>query len=189
MAIAFPPNKVWLPEDLDALPDDGNRYEVIEGELFVTPAPTLDHQDVAALLWSRLAPYVRQYALGRALIAPADVQLDRRSRVQPDVFVAYDAERKRPRRAADIRHLRLAAEVVSPSSARSDRGKKRRLYQQWKADEYWVVDVDARLVERWEPGDERPEIVRDVLEWHPEPAIDPLRIDLDALFAEALGDA
>jgi Uma2 family endonuclease len=188
MPIAFPPDKVWLPEDLDDLPDDGNRYEVIDGELLVTPAPTLDHQDVAARLWLRLDPYVRQHALGRALIAPADVQLDRRSRVQPDVFVAFDADRKRPRRAADIRHLRLAAELVSPSSAHSDRWTKRLLYQRWRTAEYWIVDPDARLVERWRPDDERPEIVSGTIAWHPEPAFEPLRIDLDALFAEALGE-
>ncbi|HKG93624.1 MAG TPA: Uma2 family endonuclease [Gemmatimonadaceae bacterium] len=188
MALAFPPNKLWLPEDLDALPDDGNRYEVIDGELLVTPAPSFDHQDVALALIARLSPYVRRHALGRAIIAPADVQLDRRARVQPDVFVAVDEARKRPRRSADVRHLRLAAEVVSPSSARSDRGKKRRLYQRWRADEYWIVDVDARLVERWRPEDERPEVVSGAIEWRPEPAPESLRIDLDALFAEALDE-
>ena len=188
MPIAFPPDKVWLPEDLDELPDDGNRYEVIDGELLVTPAPSFDHQDVAAMLWARLRPYVVQHGLGRALIAPADVQLDRRARVQPDVFVAAAAEGRRPRRSKEIARLLLAVEIVSPSSAHSDRWKKRLLYQRWRAEEYWIVDPDARIVERWRPDDDRPEIVRSAIEWRPTPDIAPLRIDLDALFAEALGE-
>ncbi len=64
--------------------------------------------------------------------------------------------------------------------------RKRRLYQRFKVAEYWIVDVDARLVERWRPADARPEILADVLEWQPDRACPPLLIDLSTYFAEVL---
>jgi Uma2 family endonuclease len=93
---------------------------------------------------------------------------------------------RRPRRWSDITRLLLAVEVLSPSTARADRTVKRRLFQRVGVPEYWIVDVEARLVERWRPGDARPEIVTDALAWQPEPAHAPLVIDLPTLFAAIL---
>ena len=61
----------------------------------------------------------------------------------------------------------LAVEVLSPSTARADRTVKRRLYQRAGVPEYWIVDLEARLVERWRPADERPEVLTDTLTWRP----------------------
>ena len=72
----------WL-----ALPDDGNRYEVLEGELFVSPAPSLRHQAVLAGLYSILHPYVEANALGWVLWSPADIEFSPQRLVQPDLFV------------------------------------------------------------------------------------------------------
>jgi Uma2 family endonuclease len=176
----------WTAEMARALPDDGKRYEVLDGELFVTPAPSLRHQTAAAELWARLNPYVRGLSLGVALVSPADIEFSPRRLVQPDVFVAPATERGRPREWRDISSLLLAVEILSPSTARADRQGKRRIYQSEGVPEYWIVDLDARVVERWRPGDERPEIIAEVLVWHPRAGAQPLSIDLEAFFSEVL---
>jgi Uma2 family endonuclease len=78
--------------------------------------------------------------------------------------------------------------VVSRRTARVDRGRERLLYQRERVAEYWIVDLDSRLVERWRPDDERPEIVRDTLEWRVSGTAEPLVMDLSSLFDEALGE-
>ncbi len=178
----------WTAEMVRALPQDGKRYEVIAGELFVTPAPSFDHQEAVALLWSRLSPYVRRHLLGRATISPADVELDEHTLVQPDVFVVPLVGGRRPRRWSDIETLVLAVEVLSPSTARADRTVKRRLFQRVRIPEYWIVDAEARLVERWRPDDERPEIVTGTLVWQPDAAAPPLEVDLPAYFADVFDE-
>ena len=81
--------------------------------------------------------------------------------------------------------LDLAVEVLSPSTARADRQVKRRLYAEL-ADEYWIVDLDGRVVERWRAGDERPEILADRLAWQPAADATPLELDLAEYFGEVL---
>lgn len=83
----------------------------------------------------------------------------------------------------------LAVEVLSPSTAPRDRGAKRRIYQNAGVGEFWIVDLDARLVERWRPGDKRPEVLDEVLVWGPLPSIEAISIDLPALFTSVLGPA
>jgi Uma2 family endonuclease len=77
-------------------------------------------------------------------------------------------------------------EVLSPSTARADRRVKRLRYQRQGIPEYWIVDLDARLVERWRPKDERPEIVDETLSWRPAPSGAALSLDLAELFSEVL---
>lgn len=83
--------------------------------------------------------------------------------------------------------LLLVVEIPSPGTARADRLVKRRLYQRQGVPEYWIVDVAARLVERWRPEDERPEILTEHLEWQPAPVREALRVDLAAYFGEVVG--
>jgi Uma2 family endonuclease len=78
--------------------------------------------------------------------------------------------------------------VVLASSARVDRHQKRRLYQRERVAEYWVVDLDSRMVERWRPDDERPEILDERLEWRPDETRDSLTIDLNDFFRSLFGD-
>lgn len=78
----------------------------------------------------------------------------------------------------------LAIEVLSPSTARYDRGFKRRYYQRAGVGESWVVDPDALLVERWRPGDERPEVLDREVAWQPAPTVVPLVIDLPVMFSQ-----
>jgi Uma2 family endonuclease len=175
----------WTADMARALPDDGNRYEVLDGELFVTPAPAWDHQRAVAALMFRLDPYVRATSIGWLLSSPADIEFSRHRLVQPDVFVVPWSE-TRPREWRDVTSLLLAIEILSSSTARADRHRKRLLYQTQRVPEYWIVDLDARVIERWRPDDERPEIIAETLTWQPRPGLAALSISLEAFFAEVL---
>lgn len=164
-----------------ALPDDGNRYETVHGELLVTPAPHLWHQEVVARLFVPLRGYLEREPVGHALASPADISWAPDVLVQPDVFVA-DRDQVRTMDWEQIRHLLLAVEVLSPSSARADRFTKRRLYQEVGIPAYWIVDPDRRLVEVWTPGARAPEVERERLRWHPAGAVTPFTLDLEELF-------
>ena len=93
---------------------------------------------------------------------------------------------RRPKTWRDISSLLLAVEVLSPTTARADRLRKRRIYQDEGVPEYWIVDLDARMIERWRPRDERPEILIDQLSWQPRTNAAPLAIGLEELFASVL---
>jgi Uma2 family endonuclease len=166
-----------------ALPDDGKRYEVIDGSLLVTPTPGRPHQRAIRELFLVLQPYVVSQQLGETLWSPADIELDARTLVQPDLFVTST----RPGESDNWRDidLQLVIEVLSPSTARFDRLTKRTRYQR-QGVEYWIVDLDARVIERWLPSDERPEILATTLVWQPADAEAPLLIDLEKYFAGVL---
>src|SRR5438876_5953385 len=99
----------WTVDDLQDLPDDGNRYEIIDGALFVTPAPSWSHQRAAFELCRILDDYLARQRLGAAYIAPADVTFSPRRLVQPDVFVVPLVGVKRPASFDAVRRLLLAA--------------------------------------------------------------------------------
>jgi Uma2 family endonuclease len=178
----------WTAARVRELPDDGNRYEAVDGVLLVTPAPRLPHQEAVFRIAQVLDAYLRRVGGAHVFSSPADIELDPHTLVQPDVLVAPSVGGRRPRSWTDIRTLVLAAEVVSPSSARADRTTKRRRYQRAGVLEYWVVDLDARLVERWRPADERPEILAEQLKWSPRPGVEPLVVELVAYFATVLDE-
>jgi Uma2 family endonuclease len=182
-------SKHWTIDMVRALPDDPNRYEIIDGELFVTPAPSVVHQRAVLQLALRLAPYLKAERLGEAIIAPADVEFAPDTMVEPDLFVVPPIVGRPPRSWTEVGRLLLVVEVLSPSTARADRVRKRALYARKRVPEYWIVDVDARVVECWRPDDERPEILTERLEWRPDPARAGLMIDLVEYFAEVTGEA
>jgi Uma2 family endonuclease len=169
-----------------ALPDDGKRYEVVDGELLVTPSPAWRHQRAIGGLYRILDRYVREHLLGDAIFAPAEIVFDERNLVEPDLFVVPLVEGAKPRDWAGVGRLLLAVEVLSPGTARRDRFTKRRLYQTRGVPEYWIVDLDARLIERWKPDHERPEILAETLGWQPDPGHPALELDLPAYFADVL---
>lgn len=173
----------YTVDEVLAFPDDGNRYELVHGELFVTPSPNQPHQAVLAELHYLLRGYLAPLRdTARAFFAPADIIWSDDDYVQPDLFVVPANEVTG--NWQDCQHLLLAVEVVSPSSARADRVKKRQLYQERGVGTYWVVDVNARLVEVWLPNDDRPEIVTETLHWRVTPDAPDLSIDLQSLFAQ-----
>lgn len=180
--------KQWTVEEVWALPDDGNRYEIVDGELFVSPAPTWRHGDAVLALVRRLMTYLDVYAVAHLKIAPQDVVYGRHTMVEPDVFVVPLVDGRKPRTWQEAGRLLLAVEVLSPGTARADRNIKRRLYQRQGVPEYWIVDVEARLVERWRPSDDRPEILAERIEWQPDPSRPALAIELPELFAEVIGE-
>ena len=177
----------WTREMVLELPDDGNRYELFGGELLVSPAPRPVHQFVLAELYQLLGPYVAREAIGRVLFSPADVPLDGNQLAQPDIFVV-PVTGPAPRSWTDLPAPFLVIEIVSPSTARYDRQIKRRWFQRYRIHEFWIVDSDARQVERWRPDDSRPEIIDGILEWQPPGASDPLLVALPAVFHRALGE-
>lgn len=172
----------WTAADLRALPDDGKRYEIIDGELFVSPSPTYTHQHLVTQIWLLLHQYATGNGFGRAMISPADIELSDDTVVQPDVFVFPTPAGKHIERWEDIGRLLLAVEILSPGTARTDRTVKRRRYQREGIPEYWIVDSDSHLIERWRPTDDRPEILGERLEWQPVAGVPPLVIELAALF-------
>lgn len=176
----------WTAELARALPDDGNRYEVLDGELFVTPAPARLHQRALLALYDRLRPYVVAHRLGELLLSPADIGFSPKRLLQPDLFVIPDAPGKRGKTWRDVKSLLLAVEALSPFTARADRIRKRKIYLDEGVPEYWIIDLDARALERWRPGDERPEILPDTLVWQPRAEIESLEIDLQEYFAAVL---
>lgn len=176
----------WTAEMARALPDDGKRYEVLDGELFVSPAPTMDHQRVVFRLARLLDDYVRTHKLGEVFIAPADVEFSPKRLLQPDVFVIPPAQGKRPRTFKEVGRLLLAAEVPSPSTARVVRTRKRDILKDQRVPEYWIVDADGRVIERWTPDDKRPEILSTAIAWQPVARVPALVIDLPRFFVDAL---
>jgi Uma2 family endonuclease len=171
----------YTVDEVLAFPADGNRYELVDGELLVTPAPGMPHQLVVGRLQVALAIYLKDRTDAVVLASPADISWDREKLVQPDLFVFPVAEMSKSWKT--VRTLLLAAEVVSPSSARGDRLVKRRLYQRQRVATYWVVDPDARLVEVWRPDDDRPAIITDVLRWRVAPDASDFEVELSTLFS------
>ncbi len=171
----------YTAEMVRALPDDGNRYEVVHGELLVTPAPRLWHQELVGRLYAALRVYLTSEPLGLVLTSPADISWGTDVLVQPDVFV-IPLEEARLQEWSQIRHVLLAAEIVSPSSARADRFTKRRLYQEQGVPLYWMVDGDAASIEVWTPEIELPVVERERVTWHPAGAGRPFILDLKDLF-------
>ena len=171
----------WTAAMVRELPDDGNRYECIDGELLVTPSPRTIHQVIVGALYRVLSTYVEETGIGLALTSPLDIELDEGMIVQPDVLVSRLVPGLRDGRVSG-RHLFLTVEVLSPSTARRDRGLKRTFYERIGVPEYWIVHPASRLVERWRHGAAPPVWEEGALAWHPEGAARPLTIDLPALF-------
>ena len=182
----------WTAADVRALMDESRhwpRYELLDGELLVTNAPTLGHQCAVAELVSLLRAYCVREDVGVALAAPADLELEPESIMQPDVFVVPRAlvPVDQAMQWRQVTSLLLAVEVLSPSTMRRDRVEKRDFYMAHRVDEYWVVDLDGRVIERWTPAASRPDILRDELVWRPAGCSAPFRLDVRAFFGTNRG--
>lgn len=142
------PSKSWRYEDYLQLPDDGKRYEIIEGVLFVANAPTIEHQFATGEVFAYLRQYVREQQLGIVLAAPVEVHLAENTRpVQPDVlFIRKERQTILKPQFCDGAPD-LIVEVISPSSIRLDRQVKYRAYEQHGVAEYWLVDPKLRGIE------------------------------------------
>ena len=180
--MAMPLANYFSADAVRALPDDGNRYETVHGELLVTPAPGGFHQLVLTRLATTLGRYLEDHGLEALLTSPADISWGPDTLVQPDLFIGDLAPLLRSGKWSDVRNLYLVIEIMSPSSVRADRFTKRRLYQEQRIPDYWVVDVERRLVEVWMPDALFPAVESAQLSWrHPDLDVD-CAIDLTKLF-------
>ena len=171
----------YSAEMVRALPDDGNRYETVHGELLVTPAPRAWHQAIVLRLAMALSEYTRRIGIGYVYHSPADISWGPDTLVQPDVFVVELTEA----RTLDwrrMKHLLLAIEVLSPASLRADRFTKRRLYQEVGVATYWIADPEGKTVEIWTPDATVPIHERERVTWQPAGATEAFVLELGELF-------
>jgi Uma2 family endonuclease len=181
----------WTTADVRALMDESRpwpRYELINGKLIVTPAPSWAHQRAVALLWQALNEYLLSEPVGVVMMSPSDIELEPGVITQPDVFVVPTANGRHPKAWLEVKTLLVAAEVLSPSNARYDRVDKRKFFQRVAVPQYWVIDLDARIFERWTPSDVRPEVIDAVIDWHPAGASKAFEFDVAQYFADVHRD-
>jgi Uma2 family endonuclease len=188
MGMPAPSLTEWTVDMVHALPDDGKRYEVIDGELFVSPAPSFLHQRALRILVLLLAPYADRVGL-ELLFAPFAILFDDRTEVQPDLVAFHLREDGEVPDFREHGSLTLAIEALSPSTARLDQFRKRRLFQRRGVHEYWIIDVGNRLILRWRPGDEEPEVCLDTMTWRPASDHEPCELDVAAYFREVYREA
>ncbi len=137
----------WTYEDYAALPDDGHRYEIVDGVLYIAPSPDRGHQNAAFEIASYLRTYVKLSGFGQVYIAPFDVELNSRTVVQPDVVVVLNQNLDRITESRIIGAPDLVVEVSSPGTVGHDRVKKQSAYARAGVPEYWIADPWSRTVE------------------------------------------
>lgn len=182
MGMPLASDDLWTVAQVQALPDDGNKYELVWGELLVSPTPRLFHQRVVRRLRRQLEQYCEAHKVGDAWDLPGEISWSEDTLVQPDLFV-ISPEDAVARDWSEVKHLRLVAEVLSPRTAKHDRFQKRRLYQSQGIPAIWIIDADKRFVEVWTPDAAFPTRETERVSWHPDGATAPLVIDLRELFA------
>jgi len=138
--------------DLERAPEDGRRYELYDGEVFVVPSPLPKHQVVALRIVEMVSEYVRQHG-GFCVTSPIDIVFSEYDVLQPDVIFFSPARAH----LVDINHVirhapDLCVEVLSPSTAPTDRGKKMQMFARYGVREYWIVDPAAETIEILELG-------------------------------------
>ncbi len=131
-----------------AIPDDGRRHEVIDGEHYVNPAPDLYHQAVSKRLQHQLYTKIELAGLGTLYNAPCDVQLSDHDIVQPDLLVVLNSRTRifTPTKVKGVPDLLV--EILSPSTVDYDRTVKKALYQRAGVPEYWIVDPSEHTLEQ-----------------------------------------
>lgn len=133
--------------DYMLLPDDGKRYEIIEGDLCMTPAPVTRHQIIVGRLLHSLLTYLETHPVGIVLTAPCDVLLSNTDIVQPDVLYVHNNSKARVAEQNVQGPPDMVVEVLSPSTAARDRDLKRKRYEYFGVQEYWLVDPDHNTLE------------------------------------------
>jgi len=173
----------WTLEELHRLPEDGNKYELVRGELFVTPPPTDEHETIGAILHDIIGAYVRAHELGLVYRPKAVMRLDE-SEVEPDLMVR---SRHPSRTGTDMDWNTapvpiLVVEIASPYTRRRDRDQKKRLYLDAGVAEYWIVDPESREIRMIRPGQDDV-IVSDRVKWLPSGAPEALTFEVSVLFS------
>ena len=147
-ALAEQRSKRWTYEEYARL-DDEQRYEIIDGELLMAPAPDWTHQDWSRKLFRRMDKFVMDRQLGEVAYAPVDVILDSENVVQPDLLFIARSNLSILQTRGVFGAPDLLVELISPSSVRRDRYMKKALYARFGVKEYWIVDTGNRALEIW----------------------------------------
>ena len=168
--------------DFESFPDDGNRYEIIGGELSVSPSPTLEHQRIVTRIVAAVERFFEDSPLGEVFPAPIDVELSNFDIVEPDVVVVLDANASVKREKRIVGAPDIVVEIISPSSAMRDRVRKGALYAMNGVREYWLVDPGTRTFEVFalRPPDYVP--VEQAAGSIRSPLLDGFELDLERLF-------
>jgi Uma2 family endonuclease len=173
--------KRWTLDELHRLPDDGNKYEIIFGELYVTPPPAEDHENILVRLSALLQPYVQEHRLG-GIFRPRAVVRFQGSEAEPDLFVRV--LRSRPATDWDDAPApSLVVEVLSPTTRRRDLITKRDFYGKVGVRDYWIVDPESRDVRIVRP-DREDVVTSTTVEWRPTGASARLVFPVSALFED-----
>ncbi|HEY4658821.1 MAG TPA: Uma2 family endonuclease [Gemmatimonadaceae bacterium] len=176
----------WTRADLERLPDDGNRYEVLDGRLLVTPQASPRHQDAAFFLGVTLRAWCERHGIG-AVVGPGAVVWDD-NELQPDVVVIPGPTRLTAEKWDDLPRAILVVEVLSTSTRSRDLSLKRRAYLRLRIPEYWVVDRFDHRVLVWRPDAGEAVVVTDVIKWQPRADLPPLEIALDSVLPPSRPD-
>ena len=149
MGTIAPEGQNWTYEEYAKLPEDGLRHEIIDGEHFVNPSPSTQHQHVSKRLQYQLYTKIELAGLGLLYNAPIDVQLSEFDIVQPDIVIILNENVRKitPTKIKVAPHL--VVEILSPSTAGNDRTIKKDLYERSGVSEYWIVDPYEQQVEQW----------------------------------------
>lgn len=142
-----PKQGFWTYDDYAAIPDDGKRYEIVNGVLYISPAPGWPHQEIVGEIFAHLRAYMRTTRSGGVFTSPIDVELAPNTVFQPDVVILLIASQKKLKERHIVGAPDLLVEVVSPSSETHDRHRKIDAYARAGVPEYWIVDPHARTVE------------------------------------------
>lgn len=129
------------------LPDDGNRYEILEGELQMTPSPKTKHQVVSRNLLVEISLFLKKNKIGKVFGAPYDVILSQDNVVKPDIIFISNDNLKIITEDNVQGSPDLLIEILSPSSQDNDRNKKKVIYETYGVKEYWIVDPDLEVVD------------------------------------------
>ena len=144
----IPEGKIVLTyDDYVELPNDGKRYEILEGELAVTPAPTPKHQNASVNLTAILSQHIKANELGKLYHAPIDLILESTSVLQPDLLFVAKARHNIISGRGIEGAPDLVIEILSPTTTRNDRVNKAQIYARHKVPAYWIVDPEQETVE------------------------------------------
>ena len=176
----LPARTMWTVADLEALPDDGNRYEILHGELLVSPLPSNGHQGISMDLSMLVAQWCRMHT-GWAVRAPGGMYVSETTWFEPDLCV-YAAPHRTELSWKEMPPPLLVVEILSPSTTRRDRHRKRPAYLANGVKEVWLVERETRTIERWTAASEFPHTFQGAITWTPDPMLPPLVVPELELF-------
>ena len=186
VAPVLPPDRPWELEDLDAIPDDGNRYEILQGELIVSPSPGSLHQLILGELLGQFTIHLKEHPAGKAVVGPLNVMLTRFDIALPDLIYFRNEQAGHMSDRGFDGPPAFIIEVVSPASAFYDRVRKATLYIHEGVEEYWIVEPDLKRVRRYTqpaPPDNPEDVTSGVMTSIVVPGYS---INLDELFAVSI---